>query len=78
MPTVTLRYAITPGRPLVVEIPPEIESGEVEVRIHISEAPTAQAKKPIAEFLDEYSRRPARRTREEIDSALAEERSSWE
>lgn len=78
MPTLRLRYPITPGRPLTVEIPPDIASGEVEVLIHLPEPADRPAKKTIAEFLDEFAQRPARRTQAQIDSDLAEERASWD
>ena len=77
MPSVKLSYPVMPGVPLLVEIPQGVTSGTVEVTIHLSEN-SGPARRPILEMMEELATRPVRRTAEEIDAALAEQRASWE
>ncbi len=79
MQAIKLTAEIGPDDHLALTVPPEIPQGIVEVIIL---ADAAQGVAPISslrEFFDEIDRLPSpRRTKEEIDQYLAEERASWE
>lgn len=79
MQAIKLTAEIGPDHRLALTLPPEIPQGSVEVIILADAAQKVAPTSSLREFFDEIDRFPGpRRTKEEIDQYLAEERASWE
>ena len=74
-----IKAHITPNQPLILPLPADVPSGEVEVIVLFPEAPnqpdTHSSLREFSAWLREQA--PSSRSWEEIDRAIEEERASW-
>jgi len=79
MQAVRLNAVLDDDRRLQLAVPDEIPVGPVEVIVLANPDATDRASQNLGALLDEIDQMPATpRTREEVDSAIAEERASWD
>ena len=79
MRAVKLNVVITDDHKLSLELPADIPAGPAEVVVLVPEPKSDQSTSSLMDFLEklEQSDHP-RRSKEEIDRYLEEERNSWE
>jgi len=79
MQSIKLTAQVGPDHRIELDLPPEIPQGVVEIIVLAGEVPLAPPSPSLREFFEEIDKLPhARRTKEEIDGYLAEERASWD
>lgn len=74
-----IKAHVTPNQPLILPLPADVPSGEVEMIVLFPEAPnqpdTLYSLREFSAWLREQA--PSSRSREEMDHAIEEERASW-
>jgi hypothetical protein len=79
MQAIKLKAEVGPDRHIELDLPPEIPPGIVEIIILVDEASSRPPASSLREFSGEIEKLPdSRRTKEEIDRYIAEERASWD
>lgn len=79
MQAIKLQAEVGPDHRIELDLPPEIPQGMVEIIVLAGEAPVHPPVSTLREFFEEVDKLPhTRRTKEEIDRYIAEERASWE
>ena len=77
MNAVKREVVIGKDRRIVIDLPPDTPEGPAEVIVLVHEPPPTSAR-ALLEDADEWrARSPYRRSKEEIDRYLEEERASW-
>jgi hypothetical protein len=76
---IKLRAKVGPDHRIELELPAEIPEGEVEIIVIAEETSSLSETRSLREFFEEVDQLPRRRrTKEEIDRYIAEERASWD
>jgi hypothetical protein len=79
MQAIKLRAEVGTDRHIELDLPPEIPQGTVEIIILYGEPPSGPPASSLRAFSEEIDKLPhSRRTKEEIDRYVAEERASWD
>lgn len=86
MQTLLLRYTVTTDRQINLTLPPDFPVGAVEIVLRSADVPDAidvNAKQQRCEDMKSFlafhdALPPNRRTREDVDRQIQEERDSWE
>ena len=79
MNAIKLQVVVPESRELKITLPPEVPPGVAEVIVLVPEQePKASNLDAILRLVEEWRRKhPGRRSKEEIDRYLEEERASW-
>ena len=79
MNAVKLQAVVSENRELKITLPPEVPSGAVEVIVLVPEPePKGSDVESMLRLVEEWrAKHPVRRSKEEIDRYLEEERASW-
>jgi len=78
MRAIKMAARVDKDRKIMLEMPPDVPEGPAEVIVLVSGAPRENAH-ALLEAADRWRAKiPFRRTKEEIDRYLEEERASWE
>lgn len=79
MQAIKLKTRIGRDRRIEIELPPEVPEGEAEVIVLVDDPISEPSEVSLRAFFEELDRSPhKRRTKEEIDRYIAEERASWD
>lgn len=79
MNAIKLQVVVPESRELKITLPPEVPPGAAEVIVLVPEQePRGSNVEAILHLVDEWrAKHPGRRSKEEIDRYLEEERASW-
>ena len=79
MQAIKLTAEVGPDRHIEPDLPPEIPQGAVEIIVLYREPTSGPPASSLRAFSEEIGKLPhSRRTKEEIDRYIAEERASWD
>jgi len=80
MRAVKFTVPISPGGSVQLRLPSDVVQGDAEVLVLVPDTamPSGGNYLAISSFLDELADLPQRRSQEEIEIALEEERASWQ
>ncbi len=75
-----IKAHVTPDRPLVVNLPPDVPEADVEVIVLFPESASPEGTFPSLTELNAWLRQqpPGSRTKKEIDRQIEEERAAWD